>query len=69
MAQHFELCDTDGDGFISFSQFLRWVELCDVNPEDHVQVHSSAGSPDINILCNVKRTFTPCSVERKHKSR
>lgn len=38
MAQHFRLCDADSDGFLTFSQFLRWVELCDLNPEDHVQV-------------------------------
>ncbi|CAM9536619.1 unnamed protein product [Scytosiphon promiscuus] len=38
MARHFDLCDSDGDGFITFSQFLRWVELCDLNPEDHLQV-------------------------------
>lgn len=40
MAQHFRLCDADGDGYITFSQFLRWVELCDLNPEDHLQVHT-----------------------------
>lgn len=38
MAQHFELCDSDGDGFITFSQFLRWVELCGLNPDDHIEV-------------------------------
>eukprot|EP00903_Cladosiphon_okamuranus_P008378 g8056.t1 len=38
MARHFELCDSDGDGYLTFSQFLRWVELCDLNPEDHLQV-------------------------------
>ncbi|CAN0158146.1 unnamed protein product [Pylaiella littoralis] len=41
MARHFELCDSDGDGYLSFSQFLRWVELCDLNPEDHLQVTES----------------------------
>lgn len=38
MARHFELCDSDKDGYISFSQFLRWVELCDLDPEDHLEV-------------------------------
>eukprot|EP00752_Nemacystus_decipiens_P012110 g10735.t1 len=38
MARHFDLCDSDGDGYLTFSQFLRWVELCDLNPEDHLQV-------------------------------
>lgn len=38
MARHFELCDSDADGYLTFSQFLRWVELCDLNPEDHLQV-------------------------------
>ncbi|CAB1120233.1 unnamed protein product [Ectocarpus sp. CCAP 1310/34] len=37
MARHFDLCDSDGDGYITFSQFLRWVELCDLDPDDHLQ--------------------------------
>ena len=43
MAQHFELCDSDGDGFITFSQFLRWVELCGLDPDDHLQVLREGG--------------------------
>lgn len=48
MARHFELCDSDGDGYLTFSQFLRWVELCDLNPEDHLQV---AVVPCRAVLC------------------
>ncbi|CAM9810048.1 unnamed protein product, partial [Ectocarpus sp. 8 AP-2014] len=45
MARHFDLCDSDGDGYITFSQFLRWVELCDLDPDDHLQ----AGVTDSNL--------------------
>lgn len=50
MAHHFELCDKDGDGFITFSQFLRWVELCDLNPEDHLQVRNAGCAPILRMV-------------------
>lgn len=49
MARHFELCDSDGDGYLTFSQFLHWVELCDLNPEDHLQV---GALPCRAVLCH-----------------
>lgn len=35
---YFDVCDHDGDGEITFSEFLRFVDLCDLNPEDHIGV-------------------------------
>ncbi len=35
---YFDVCDHDGDGEINFSEFLRFVELCGINPEDHIGV-------------------------------
>ncbi len=51
LARHFELCDSDGDGYLSFSQFLRWVELCDLNPEDHLQVRIHPTVMPCRLLC------------------
>ncbi len=34
----FDVCDHDGDGEITFSEFLRFVELCGINPDDHIGV-------------------------------
>ncbi|CAM9115622.1 unnamed protein product [Laminaria digitata] len=81
MAQHFELCDGDGDGFITFSQFLRWVELCGLNPDDHLQVTDAdldaeyaklGGESDKGVSLEqamscrlVKRWSTSASLDRK----
>ena len=63
MARHFELCDSDGDGYISFSQFLRWVELCDLNPEDHLQVRVPCRvvveEAQADLLCSSARPRLP----------
>ncbi len=33
---YFDVCDHNGDGEITFSEFLRFVELCGISPEDHI---------------------------------
>jgi hypothetical protein len=35
---YFDVCDSDSDGELTFSEFLRFVDLCDLNPDDHISV-------------------------------
>ncbi len=35
---YFDVCDHDGDGEITFSEFLRFVDLYGINPDDHIGV-------------------------------
>ncbi|KAG5175507.1 hypothetical protein JKP88DRAFT_351430 [Tribonema minus] len=39
---YFDVCDADADGAITFSEFLRFVELCDINPEAHIEADDDA---------------------------
>jgi hypothetical protein len=34
------VCDSDSDGELTFSEFLRFVDLCDLNPDDHISVEN-----------------------------
>ena len=35
---YFDVCDHDGHGGLTFSEFLRFVDLCDLNPDHHISV-------------------------------
>ncbi|CAM9409106.1 unnamed protein product, partial [Choristocarpus tenellus] len=49
---YFNACDQDGDGFLNFSQFLRWVELCDLEPEFHIKVDDAELEWDFSRLAH-----------------
>jgi hypothetical protein len=61
---YFDVCDSDSDGELTFSEFLRFVDLCDLNPDDHISVEDElleAAFTRIAAAASTTATTTPAS--------
>jgi hypothetical protein len=58
------VCDSDSDGELTFSEFLRFVDLCDLNPDDHISVEDElleAAFTRIAAAASTTATTTPAA--------
>ncbi|CAM9195659.1 unnamed protein product [Chrysoparadoxa australica] len=78
LASRFDSCDLDKDGSITFSEFLHWVELCDLegpvemSDEDLAQAFTTLaqgqeqlGLEEINTYAPVRRWATQANLDHK----
>lgn len=55
---YFDVCDHDHDGEITFSEFLHFVELCDLNPEHHMAVSDADVRAAFTTLAHENQTIS-----------